>query len=56
MPQDATVFLSDHNIEEVHQIIDRIVLIKDKTIVADETAEKIRSNGESIEEFYLKFY
>ncbi|MCT7843263.1 MAG: ATP-binding cassette domain-containing protein [Lactobacillus iners] len=56
LPQDATVFLSDHNIEEVHQIIDRIVLIKDKTIVADETAEKIRSNGESIEEFYLKFY
>lgn len=56
LPQDATVFLSDHNIEEVHQIIDRIVLIKDKTIVADEPAEKIRSNGESIEEFYLKFY
>ena len=54
--EDATILISDHFVNEIATLLDEVVVIKDRTIFAHESAEEIRSNHESIEEYYEGLY
>jgi len=54
--EDATILISDHFVNEIAILLDEVVVIKDRTIFAHESAEEIRSNHESIEEYYEGLY
>ncbi|QNQ80393.1 ABC transporter ATP-binding protein [Lactobacillus sp. PV034] len=52
----STMIISDHFVNEITSILDEIVIIKDKTIYRHASAEDIRSEGKSIEEYYESLY
>lgn len=54
--EDATILISDHFVNEIAALLDEIVVIKDRTIFVHKSAEEIRSNHESIEEYYEGLY
>ena len=54
--EDATILISDHFVNEIATLLDEVVVIKDRTIFPHESAEEIRSNHESIEEYYEGLY
>ncbi|WP_129044921.1 ABC transporter ATP-binding protein [Companilactobacillus metriopterae] len=54
---DSIVIISSHHIEEIANILDEIVLIKDEKIIAHESTEDIREKKNmSIEDYYESFY
>lgn len=54
--EDATILISDHFVNEIAALLDEVVVIKDRTIFVHKSAEEIRSNHESIEEYYEGLY
>lgn len=54
--EDATILISDHFVNEIAALLDEVVIIKDRTIFVHKSAEEIRSNHESIEEYYEGLY
>ena len=54
--EDATILISDHFVNEIATLLDEVVVIKDRTIFFFYLAEEIRSNHESIEEYYEGLY
>lgn len=54
---DATVIFSDHYLNDISNLLDDIVIIKDSEIIEHLPAEQIRSQyGQTIEEFYESKY
>lgn len=54
--EKSTILISDHFVNEIASILDEVVVIKDKTIYAHKSTEKIRESNESIEDFYENIY
>lgn len=56
-PEDATILISDHHVDDIANILDRILIVKDKRIIVSKNADKIREDyGQSIEDFFESFY
>ena len=56
-PAAATVIISDHHVSDVANVLDEVVIIKDKHVVAQKNAEELREKtGMSIENYYESFY
>ncbi|MDF7668300.1 ABC transporter ATP-binding protein [Lactobacillus sp. ESL0703] len=53
---DATILISDHFVNEIAALLDEVVVIKDQTIFAHKSADEIRNNHESIEQYYEGLY
>lgn len=53
---DATIIISDHFVNEISSILDEIVIIKDKTIYRHVSADDIRAEGKSIDQYYEALY
>ncbi len=49
-------FISTHILTEIERIAERVILIKEGIIVADKKVEEILSQGETLEDFYIKCY
>ncbi|MDN5957343.1 MAG: ABC transporter ATP-binding protein, partial [Lacticaseibacillus paracasei] len=48
---------SDHRVSDVANVLDEVVIIKDKHVVAQKNAEELREKtGMSIENYYESFY
>lgn len=54
--EKSTIVISDHFVNEISSILDEVVIIKDKKVVAHSSAEDIRSNGQTLEDYYEGFY
>ncbi|GEL90490.1 ATP-binding cassette domain-containing protein [Pediococcus parvulus] len=56
-PEDATILISDHHVDDIANILDGILIVKDKRIIVSKNADKIREDyGQSIEDFFESFY
>lgn len=55
-PEEATLVISDHHVEDIDQLLDQVVVIKDQSVVAQEAADTIRAQGQSIEAYFESFY
>lgn len=55
-PEDATLLISDHVLGEVATIIDEVVLVKNHSVLEQRSADEIREQNESLEEWYEGFY
>lgn len=55
-PDNATILISDHFINEVSSLLDEVVLVKNHSILEHRTADEIRENNESVEQWYENFY
>lgn len=55
-PEEATLVISDHVLDEIAPVIDEVVLIKKHSVLEQRSAEEIRAEQESIEEWYEGFY
>ncbi len=54
---DAIILVSDHYVSEIASILDEVVIIKDRTIYTQKSAEEIRSKyAEGIEQYYESVY
>lgn len=54
--EKATILISDHFVNEISSLLDEIVIVKDHTILEHKSADDIRQNHETIEEYYESFY
>lgn len=54
--EDSTLIISDHFVNEISSILDEVVIVKDKTIASHISADEIREQGKSIEQYYESFY
>ncbi len=55
--KDSTLIISDHYVSEIAKLLDEIVVIKNKTIFTQQSAENIRENKkQSIEDYYMSLY
>ncbi|NRO35926.1 ABC transporter ATP-binding protein [Lactobacillus helveticus] len=52
----ATILISDHFVNEISSLLDEVVIVKDHTILEHKSADDIRQNHETIEEYYESFY
>ena len=52
----ATIVISDHFVNEISSILDELVIIKDQTIASHRSADDVRAQGKSIEDFFTSFY
>lgn len=56
-PANATILISDHHVDDIANILDSVVIIKDQHVVAQEPADTIREQyGQSIEDYYESIY
>lgn len=54
--EDATILISDHFVNEIAQLLDEVVIIKNHTVLTHQSADAIREQGRTIEEFYEAQY
>ena len=54
--EKATILISDHFVNEISSLLDEVVSGKDHTILEHKSADDIRQNHETIEEYYESFY
>ncbi|MBW8013522.1 ABC transporter ATP-binding protein [Lactobacillus helveticus] len=54
--EKATILISDHFVNEISSLLDEVVIVKDYTILEHKSADDIRQNHETIEEYYESFY
>ncbi len=52
--KDRLFIISTHDIEELDAVFSKIVILHDKTLSTLYDVEEIRSNGESLNEFFLR--
>ncbi|WP_173009713.1 ABC transporter ATP-binding protein, partial [Lactobacillus helveticus] len=50
--EKATILISDHFVNEISSLLDEVVIVKDHTILEHKSADDIRQNHETIEEYY----
>lgn len=56
-PDAATILISDHHVDDIANLLDSVIIIKDKRVVANEQADTIREQyGQSIEDYYENIY
>lgn len=55
-PEDSTILVSDHFVNEIASMLDEIVIIKDKTIYTHKSTEEIREHHKSVEDYYEGLY
>ena len=55
-PENSTILVSDHFVNEIASMLDEIVIIKDKTIYAHKSTEEIREHHKSVEDYYEGLY
>lgn len=55
-PDEATIIISDHVLDEIAPVLDEVVLLKDKHVLKHKSADEIREGHASIEEWYESFY
>lgn len=56
-PDAATILISDHHVDDIANLLDSVIIIKDKRVVANEQADTIREQyGQSIEDYYETIY
>ena len=56
-PAAATVMISDHHVNDVVNILDEIVVLKDKHVVAHRNTQQLREEtGMSVEAYYESLY
>lgn len=48
---EETIFITTHEIDEIENFIDRVLIIHDKVIVADVTMDELRQQGKSLTNF-----
>lgn len=46
---DETIFITTHEIDEIENFIDRVIILKDMKIAADVAIDEMRSAGETLE-------
>jgi ABC-2 type transport system ATP-binding protein len=49
----GAVLVASHDLAELAQVVDRVLIIDHGRIVADEKLERIESTGQTLEDFYL---
>lgn len=54
--EKATILISDHFVNEIASLLDEVVIVKDNTVLEHKSADDIRQNHKSIEEYYENFY
>ena len=54
--EKATLLRSDHFVNEISSLLDEVVVVKDHTVLEHKSADDIRQNHKSIEEYYESFY
>ena len=54
--EKATILISDHFVNEISSLLDEVVVVKDHTVLEHKSADDIRQNHKSIEEYYESFY
>ena len=53
--ENSTILVSDHFVNEI-SLLDEVVIVKDNTVLEHKSADDIRQNHKSIEEYYESFY
>ncbi|MBR3736637.1 MAG: ABC transporter ATP-binding protein, partial [Lachnospiraceae bacterium] len=57
MPEDASLLLSTHHIQETEQILDKAIFIKEGKIVFQKSVEEMREeSGRSLSEAYMEVF
>ena len=57
MPEDASLIISTHNIQETEQILDEAIFIRDGRIVLQKSVEVLREeSGRSLNEEYMEVF
>ncbi|WP_390409825.1 ATP-binding cassette domain-containing protein [Lacticaseibacillus jixiensis] len=57
LPEMATVLISDHHLEDITALIDRVLIIKAGQVVADDDTDHIRQTSNmSLEAYYESFF
>ncbi|UQS82260.1 ABC transporter ATP-binding protein [Bombilactobacillus folatiphilus] len=57
IPEDATILISSHHLEEIVQILDELVVIKDQTVFAHRATDDILASEHcSVEEYFEQLY
>lgn len=54
--EQSTILISDHFVDQIAALLDEVVVIKNNTVFAHKTADKIREEHKSIEEYYEGLY
>ncbi|MFD0897858.1 ATP-binding cassette domain-containing protein [Loigolactobacillus binensis] len=55
-PDTATILISDHHVDDIANLLDSVIVLKDKQVAATEQADTIRAQGQSIEDYYENIY
>jgi ABC-2 type transport system ATP-binding protein len=56
-PDNATILVSDHHVGDIANLLDQVVVVKNRCVVAQESADTIRETlGKDIETYYEDFY
>ncbi|MFC6171886.1 ATP-binding cassette domain-containing protein [Loigolactobacillus jiayinensis] len=55
-PDDATILISDHHVDDIANLLDAVIVLKDQKVVATAQADTIRQQGQSIEDYYENIY
>lgn len=57
LPEDATVLVSTHYIQEIESLVDYALILKDGRLLAYQSVENIRqTEGLSLEQYYTQLY
>lgn len=54
--EKSTILISDHFVNEISSLLDEVVIVKNHTVLEHKSADDIRQNNKSIEEYYESFY
>jgi ABC-2 type transport system ATP-binding protein len=56
-PDAATILISDHHVDDIANLLDSVIVLKDQRVAASEQADTIREKyGQSIEDYYEAIY
>lgn len=54
--ETASILISDHFVNEIDSLLDQVIVLKDHQVKSQKSADEIRANNESIDQFYENFY
>lgn len=54
--EESTILISDHFVDQIATLLDEVVVVKDNTIFSHKTADEIREEHKSIDEYYEGLY